>query len=232
MTSITTFAWAQKKQQPCDDPFIRGNNYILDSDLGNARNEFESSIKKDPNNAKAFYGLGVVSIMENNTDEAIKHLTKSIMLDNKFVLAYLQRGQLYYYQGDLVNSYNDLKKVVDLKPDLPFPFFILGSIESSKANYDQAILYFDNVIRLNPKDANAYLSKGVCLGYQGEYSKAINLLTKAIDLNPRNAMAYIHRGSLEVECKLLTEACKDFHKAQDLGYSATSYINAYCTGKN
>lgn len=42
-------------------------------------------------------------------------------------------------------------------------------------------------------------------------------------------MAYIHRGSLEIEGKLVTEACKDFHKAQDLGFSAKSYINAYCT---
>ena len=39
--------------------------------------------------------------------------------------------------------------------------------------YQEAINYFDIVIKQNPKEAKAYINKGLCLENQGKYEEAI-----------------------------------------------------------
>ena len=58
-----------------------------------------------------------------------------------------------------------------------------------KGDPNQAI-----TIRLNPKLAEAYCSRGVAYGQKGSYDKAIADLTEAIRLDPKLVQAYYSRG--------------------------------------
>ena len=58
-----------------------------------------------------------------------------------------------------------------------------------KGDHDKAIADFTEAIRLNPKDAEAYYSRGGAYGEKGDYDKAIADFTEAIRLNPQCAVS-------------------------------------------
>jgi len=65
-----------------------------------------------------------------------------------------------------------------------------GIAYAEKADYDRAIADYTEAIRLDPKLAEAYCSRGAAYGRgKSEYDKAIDDLTEAIRLNPKYADA-------------------------------------------
>ncbi len=57
--------------------------------------------------------------------------------------------------------------------------------------YDKAIIMFDEVIKLNPKEAAAYYKKATCYERKGELSKAIIQSNTAIEKNPKGEQYYL-----------------------------------------
>jgi Flp pilus assembly protein TadD len=54
-------------------------------------------------------------------------------------------------------------------------------------NYNQAI-------ELNPKDADAFIDRGVAYANLKQFEKAIQDYNQAIELNPKDARAFNNRG--------------------------------------
>jgi tetratricopeptide (TPR) repeat protein len=63
-----------------------------------------------------------------------------------------------------------------------------------KRDYDKAIALFSEVIRLNSKDAPAYLERGEALASKREVEKAVADFTTAIALDPKLKKAYYMRA--------------------------------------
>ncbi len=63
-------------------------------------------------------------------------------------------------------------------------YFNSGYLKEIHDNFAEAIPYYDEAIKLNPKHANAYLNRGYARFNLGRYRDAIKDLNKAIELNP------------------------------------------------
>lgn len=61
-------------------------------------------------------------------------------------------------------------------------------------NYDRALADYDEAIRLNPKDANAFYNRGVTHAMKYDNDRAIADYDEAIRLNPKDAKAFNNRG--------------------------------------
>ena len=79
---------------------------------------------------------------------------------------------------------------------LPMPVVPTNSASAcdEKGEYNRAIAYFDEAIRLKPSDAVAYYMRGLAYGRQGDYDRAIADMTESIRLVPKYANAYQVRG--------------------------------------
>ena len=64
------------------------------------------------------------------------------------------------------------------------------------AEHDRKIAVMDAVIRLNPDDDNAYMSRGLAYFSKGEDDLALSDLDRVLRLNPDHAGAYWFRGSI------------------------------------
>ena len=80
-----------------------------------------------------------------------------------------------------------------------------GVAYMSKQDFDNAITDFTEVIRLNPKDADAYGGRGTSYRKKGSFDNAIADLTQAIRLNPMARRRMVAGGLLACTWRILTK---------------------------
>jgi len=106
-------------------------------------------------------------------------------------------------------SATDNKAPVDTKvaekPRADDPF-TRGTFALMTGLYDKAIPAFSEAIRLNPKDVEAYSSRGLCYMAKGDPEKAEKDFDEAIRLDSKYGKAFKHRAALR-------ESKGDFDKA-------------------
>lgn len=105
---------------------------------------------------------------------------------------------------------------------------------------EEAISYFDKLIELTPKDAEAYFLRGTAKSNIMDSDGAIEDFDTAIKLRPNYREAYANRGvrkinKLPIEQKLkesiacIEDPCSDLLKAKELGDNTVGdMIFLYC----
>lgn len=78
---------------------------------------------------------------------------------------------------------------------------------------DGAIEDYDEAIRINPKEVEAYLNRGYAKRDKGDSDGAIKDYDEAIRLNPKFDLAYNNRGIAKYEKGDLDGAIKDYNEA-------------------
>jgi tetratricopeptide (TPR) repeat protein len=82
---------------------------------------------------------------------------------------------------------------------------------------------FNEVIKLDPKDENAYCNRGFVKDDLKDYAGAIVDYDKVIELIPKSsAYVYYRRGISKYHLGDKRDALEDLKKAEDLGYTQAS----------
>ena len=100
----------------------------------------------------------------------------------------------------------------------------LGMVYGYLVQHERAIGDFDEAIRLNPQDAEAYYNRGLTYSYLDQYERIIEDYDQAIRLNPQDAEAYNNRGLLYRYLGQYERAIGDFDEAIRLD---SKYAEAY-----
>lgn len=79
--------------------------------------------------------------------------------------------------------------------------------------FDEALRYFNDVVRQHPKSAIAYAYRGKCQLIQENYYSAIYDLTQAINLDNTLADCYLDRGIAYYNTAEFQQAFREFDKA-------------------
>ena len=87
--------------------------------------------------------------------------------------------------------------------------------ESKKGNTNNAIIYLNEAIEIEPNDARFYISRG-CLKGTESHEDAIEDYTKAIEIEPNNVFAYRLRGDSKRKLGDNESADEDDRKAKKL----------------
>ncbi len=85
-----------------------------------------------------------------------------------------------------------------------------------KKDYQGAIEYFNQVLKIEPNNAYAYVGRGVASFFLEEYQAAKADLDKALEITPDLAHAYYFRGFTNYLLKDKQGAIADLQKAAEL----------------
>ena len=100
-------------------------------------------------------------------------------------------------------------------PDSEYIIEYKKSAESARdrSKYSEVIDSYNYVIQLNPRDAEAYLQRGLAKYNLKQYEAAINDFNEAIKRSPRDADTYYQRGLAKYALKQYEAAIDDFNEA-------------------
>ena len=161
---------------------------------------------------------------QEHCEDAIKHYTEALKLNDEYAGAYNNRGNAYADKGDFDRAIKDYSKVIDLNSKDAVAYYNRGNAYADKGDFGTAIADYSKAIELNPEYAVAYNNRGLAYADKGDFGTAIADYSKAIELNP-DAITYNNRGNAYVQKGEIDRAIQDFDKAIGLN---SKYAPAYC----
>ncbi|MBE9007327.1 tetratricopeptide repeat protein [Fortiea sp. LEGE XX443] len=187
---------------------------------------YRQIIQIQPNNAAAYYNLGVALHNQNKLDAAVAVYKKAIQLNPNLALAYNNLGIALRKQKKLDAAVAAYQKAIQLNPNLALAYNNLGVALREQNKLDAAVAAFQKAIQLNPNYTEAYNNLGIALNDQNKLDAAVAAYKKAIQLNPNLALAYNNLGIALREQKKLDAAVAAYKKAIQLNPNlALAYNN-------
>ena len=88
----------------------------------------------------------------------------------------------------------------------------LQHLPQKEGSWEEAVASYDEAIRLDPEDAEAYFNRGVAYDNPGEYTAAIRDYSKVISLDGTDVEAYLHRADAYVDLEQFEAALQDYEE--------------------
>jgi tetratricopeptide (TPR) repeat protein len=108
--------------------------------------------------------------------------------------------------------------------------FYRGAVKKILGDYQGAMNDYDQSIRLNPLDAQAFNNRGNVRMLFGDYTLAIQDYDQSIRLRENYGIAYFNRGIAKLMLLKKDTACDDFKLSEQYGYEAAAEtIRDFCT---
>jgi len=193
--------------------YRRADYYSAISDLTKYLSDKE--FKKD---ASAYYYRGLSKVALKNYENAIEDFDKAIHYDSKNLNYRTMRARTYEAMGKNGNAASDFKKIVSLKRGGAETKDHLRVAEAAvrNGNYNEALVYYNIMIKENEWDSDAYLDRARLHQKMGHNYEAINDYTAALRLDPSKKVVYKERGILFVDTKAFRRAILDLNEALTL----------------
>src|SRR5258706_725148 len=126
--------------------FNRGNAYEAKGQYDLAIKDFDSAIKRNPNDAAAFFSRGSTYFAKGQTDSAMRDFDSAILLDPNDAPTFNNRGEAYREKGQQDRAIQDFDKAITLKPDYANAFNNRGAAYLAMRQAERTIQDFDSPI--------------------------------------------------------------------------------------
>ena len=167
-----------------------------------ARQLAEEAISFDPNYALAYRTLAhaiVVDIwlgLSKTPQESLKKCTelykKAIALDDSLAIAHSGLAYALMMMRKYDEAIDRAERALELEPNSADVISTYANLLIYTGRGDEAVSFYKNAMRLNPKPPNVYLRNlAVALRDTGRYEEATAQLKKAIEREPRDIMSYV-----------------------------------------
>lgn len=215
---------------------LKGNEVLVKDQVKAAKDLFDESLKYNPNNAVAFYGLAEVYSEQDLDEQSIENYEKALSYDKDLTEIYVPLGILYYQSGNIAKADELLTKAVAANANAAETQFFLGLVRYAQNNNSVALAAFQSATRLKPEYAEAWYYSGETLDRLGRSTEAAAAYQKALDLKPNYFEAALDLGSEYYKMQQWNDAITAYEKAIKLkNDNILAYINlgdAYRQAKN
>jgi len=171
-------------------------------DFAGARGALEQAIAANPEDAEAYFMLGLTYFNLQAYDEAREAFAQSMALDpERSAAVHHNLGVLAYQIGDMETAVAEFETALEADPNDPDSHYQLGAAYLQMASSTQdaslwakAEAEFEQVLTLDPKKPEALVGLGTLYAGQGKFVEAIPLLEQAVDENPEMREALFALG--------------------------------------
>jgi tetratricopeptide (TPR) repeat protein len=128
--------------------------------------------------------------------------------------------------ADWRNNLTLWSRTVAASPQSTLAHNSLGLEFLNRGQYEKAIAEFDQVLKIDQENQNAYINLGAAYATQEQYQEAAEALQKAIELVPERALPHFHLGIIFERLGDTEQAIVAYQNALDLDpYLVSAYYN-------
>lgn len=185
----------------------------LDSDYGDAwyelgycyesTNKFDKAINAykrfldiEPYSASGWYNYGIVYLRLGENNKAINCFELATAVNEDFSNAWYNCGLAYSKINKFVDARSSFLKAFELDPfDDLIPFNIAQSFEAT-GDYQSAIKYFDETLKISNSNIDAYVGRGNCYARKNDHIKMIENFSMVIKYTYANNLSELSSEDL------------------------------------
>ena len=153
-----------------------------------SRSWFKRATKRDPRNAEAWYGLGLLSAQADR-DEAIRCYRRALRSDSRLGAAHRELGFLFWRQGRTLAAEGELRLAIKINPRDPWARNYYGHLLHCRGLLRRAEAAFRYALAIWKQRAHFHTALADCLLDQGRNSEARSSFRRALVLEPENKVA-------------------------------------------
>lgn len=131
--------------------------------------------------------------------DSVQLLTYQITQDSANSTLYTLRAGLYLKNGRIDPALRDIGTAIDLNPEAPENFIMLGNIYFVLGKLDNGLASYKKAARLEPKSEKPLLKLAETYLMLQDFNKASFYIEQAVSLNPNSSRAYYFRGIQRME---------------------------------
>ncbi|MBW1779458.1 MAG: tetratricopeptide repeat protein [Deltaproteobacteria bacterium] len=172
-----------------------GDFKLKENDFSGAEEAFRRTVEIDPDNDKAWKGLGLARFKQDNYLGAEEAFERTVELNPNNSMAWWSGlGLTRLKQGNFSGAEKALKRAVELDPNSAVDWRLLGLTRLNQDEYSGAEKAYKRALGLDPNDAEAWDNLGFTRGNQGNHSGAEEAFQQVVKLEPKNANAWNNLG--------------------------------------
>ncbi len=140
---------------------------------------FATSVRIDPN-AAAYCGLGIEYYRLGNYDMSVLYANRATMINPKYPLPYMIRGESYYQMKDYDKALKNYLRALQLDPGNADCYYNIGQVYYKKGLADDALKAYDKAVELNPHHFSSWYNRACIFSQKNDVKEAIASLEKAV----------------------------------------------------
>ena len=162
---------------------------------------FSREIALKPNDPTLYAQRGALYYENEGYDEAIQDLNKALSYDSTNVtyMHLLADAYLDYYQS--YHAISTMKKAAALYPKRIPTLLKLCEFQLILQQYEESIHTINNILKIQPLNADAFFMLGLNFKELGDTDRAINSFQTAVENDPDLIDAWINLGQLHAQKK-------------------------------
>ncbi|MFT3744641.1 MAG: tetratricopeptide repeat protein [Pyrinomonadaceae bacterium] len=174
----------------------QGNDLLVKDQANAAKSVFLESLKFNPKNSAAYFGLAESYTELNETAQAIANYEKAIENDKDLTEIYIPLGILYYQTNEIAKADDLLTKAVAKSPNSSEAYFFLGLVRAVQMRDEEALAAFTKAKTLDPTNADAFFNSAETLVRLKRLEASIPDYEKATQLKPSYFDAWFGLGEV------------------------------------
>lgn len=229
---VASFA-ATPDSDPCRTSQERARSFAQRQQYGEALEELRVAAAACPPSAALTLELAQAQTLAGRLSDALLSVDSVLRREPRNPHALKLKGDVLYLMGRDSEAEAALKTAIVSAPTRVEPRYALGRIYYQQNRYRDAIVQFERVIALDPKNYKAYDNLALCYEGLNEDRQAVNAYLKALDLvykdHPEYDWVYANFANLMLKQQ-------NYQRAFDLAAEAAvrnprSARNSFLTGK-
>src|SRR5438105_11267443 len=158
-----------------------------------------------PQNTDIIFLLARVSMSQNYFEDAIPLLESGLKIAPQRADLHAALGESYFMSGKAETAIEEFKKLIELDPSAR-SYVFMGLSYRHLGRFDEARKYFEQGLKLDPRNASCLFNMGYIEGRQGNQAAAEQLFQSALRSNPDFPEALLELANLRIASKKFEEA--------------------------
>jgi tetratricopeptide (TPR) repeat protein len=172
-------------------------------------------IKIDPNNAEAYFMLGIALRDKGEIKRAITAFQTATEMDAKLIDAWISLGNIYEANKN-PKAEEYYKTAINIDPKNPYSQHALAYYYQNTDRIQQAIDIYKSLHVISPEFTSAYLNCGILYMEKDSLEKAYEEFNIMVGIDPKDFMAYLYRGKVNFALKKYENALADLRSSLNL----------------